>query len=379
MTQKLMQAQKLLQAVPDADAPDEQAHAEPVAMSPLDRMRSKLVSGADLMNLPELQWAIPGLLFRQSLVMLYGPSGSGKSFMAMDLTGSVLTGRDWQGKQHDFTGPVLYFAGEGQRGVLTRMVGWCEFHGLNPMDVLADFHLYPTTVALHDSVTWGPAAVEMVRDVQPALIIIDTLAAFTPGASDSDDKTMGQFVDTCNQMGAVCDSVVGFTHHTNKGQKEYRGSTVLYGSADTVLALSGSTDAYGVMTMEKQKDSEPAEPWHVAYEKHGTDPETGKARTLVARALASPPRTVENMTERADQLMDSLRQIVGPAGVAAGEWSQATQDLHKWGRSESGTRHSTAWSVVRKHLEQTGQIRTLGTGARSRYLPNDPEQMDLLQ
>jgi hypothetical protein len=376
MTQKLTQAQQLLQAVPD---PDAQARAEFAAMSPLDKMRSKLVSGADLMNLPEQQWVIPGLLFRQSLVMFYGPSGSGKSFMAMDLSGSFLTGRDWQGVQHDTTGPVLYFAGEGQRGVLTRMVGWCEFHGIEPMDVLADFHLYPTTVALHDSATWGPAAVEMVRDVQPALIIIDTLAAFTPGASDSADKEMAEFMDTCTRMAAVSNAVVVFIHHTNKGQKEYRGSTALYGGADTVLALSGSTDAYGVMTMEKQKDSENAEPWHVAYEKQGTDPETGKARTLVARALASPPRTVENMTERAGQLMDSLRRIAGPEGVAAGEWSRATQDLHKWGRDEGNTRHTTAWSMVRKHLEQTGQIRTLGTKARSRYLPNNPEQMDLLQ
>lgn len=48
-------------------------------------MRYKLLSGADLYNAPAMQWLIRGLLPKTGLAALYGPSGSGKSFLMLDI------------------------------------------------------------------------------------------------------------------------------------------------------------------------------------------------------------------------------------------------------------------------------------------------------
>ena len=42
--------------------------------------------------------------------VIYGPSGEGKTFVALDWALSVATGRSWQGKQTK-QGPVVYIAG----------------------------------------------------------------------------------------------------------------------------------------------------------------------------------------------------------------------------------------------------------------------------
>ena len=64
-----------------------------------DILRSSVIAGSQLDSLPAPEPLINGILFRGTLAALYGPSGVGKSFVAMAMAMSVASGSPWQG--HD--------------------------------------------------------------------------------------------------------------------------------------------------------------------------------------------------------------------------------------------------------------------------------------
>src|SRR5947209_1753744 len=56
----------------------------------------RLLTVDDLLELPEPQWLVNGILHEQSLGVLYGQPGTFKSFVALGLAFSVATGTAWQ-------------------------------------------------------------------------------------------------------------------------------------------------------------------------------------------------------------------------------------------------------------------------------------------
>src|SRR4051812_9860926 len=70
--------------------------------------------------LPEAQWLIEPLFERDSQVVLWGESGSGKSFVALSWALHIATGLPWLGKYPVKKAPVIYCVGEGDRGMRRR-------------------------------------------------------------------------------------------------------------------------------------------------------------------------------------------------------------------------------------------------------------------
>lgn len=55
-------------------------------------LRFKLLSGADLSNAPPMRWMVRGVLPLEGLAALFGASGSGKSFLMLDIAAAVAGG-----------------------------------------------------------------------------------------------------------------------------------------------------------------------------------------------------------------------------------------------------------------------------------------------
>ena len=78
---------------------------------PVKRLKVELEYGSTGYD-REQSFVIKGLLPEQSFVSMYGPSGSFKSFLALDWACHIASGIDWD--QHKvIQGAVLYVAGEG--------------------------------------------------------------------------------------------------------------------------------------------------------------------------------------------------------------------------------------------------------------------------
>ena len=75
----------------------------------------KFKSYGEMLELPAPTWLIEGLLPAQGLADLYGDSGVGKSFLALDWSAHVATGRDWLGNTVQ-QGGVAYICSEGPHG-----------------------------------------------------------------------------------------------------------------------------------------------------------------------------------------------------------------------------------------------------------------------
>lgn len=62
---------------------------DPDEMTPAELIKSRLITTAELRHIPRPKPLLDGLLYLDSLAMLYGPSGGGKSFVAVDIAMTV--------------------------------------------------------------------------------------------------------------------------------------------------------------------------------------------------------------------------------------------------------------------------------------------------
>ncbi len=132
---------------------------------------------ADLRKRAPTKWLISGIVAEGLLSVYYGPYGCGKSFGALDMCLCLDTGRAWHGhKVQPVLGRVIYVAAEGVSGILQRIEAWkIENHLEVDPDLLIlgeapQLTSSADTLALKDAIhqEFGP-------DIQPALIVIDTL------------------------------------------------------------------------------------------------------------------------------------------------------------------------------------------------------------
>ena len=94
---------------PAAEAADSKRAAVRAAWAAMGAAWSPL---AALERLRTAHWAIDGLIPGEKITWLYGPSRSGKSFIAVDMAAAIASGRPWLGRQCDQS-TVVYVAAEG--------------------------------------------------------------------------------------------------------------------------------------------------------------------------------------------------------------------------------------------------------------------------
>ncbi|MDX2494971.1 MAG: bifunctional DNA primase/polymerase [Desulfuromusa sp.] len=70
------------------------------------------------------QWLIKGFFDQRSIILLFGETGSMKSFVAIDIGLCIVTGKDWHGHAVKHSGPVFYICGEGFSGISKRLKAW---------------------------------------------------------------------------------------------------------------------------------------------------------------------------------------------------------------------------------------------------------------
>lgn len=211
--------------------------------------RFRLIPASELGNLPRPVWLLRERIQRGGFGVLYGPSGSGKSFVAVDWALVVA--------QHF---AVIYIAGEGVGGYAARVLAWCAHHKQGP----GQLHFMTDAVNLMD----GAAVAEFiaaVREVSPALIVVDTLARCLIGGDENSARDMGLAVAAVDSIRRETGAAVLLVHHTNKAASGERGSSALRGAADTMIELSSTGDGSVRVSCAKSKDSPEFEPYRLRF------------------------------------------------------------------------------------------------------------------
>ncbi|MFG2021102.1 AAA family ATPase [Actinomadura geliboluensis] len=219
------------------DSPTEGDHGRPAedddeAMSLLDRLRAALVDSKGLDGIPDPIPLIDGLLFRDSLAWLHGKPGHGKSFVALDWAGCIAGGIPWQA--HDIaTGPVVYLVAEGVIGVRQRVRAWEERTTVEMAGVM----FLPVAVQLLNAAQLA-AFVDLLAEIGPVFVVVDTQARVTVGADENSAKDMGELVHALERIRAATGACVLLIHHESRSGDNMRGSTALEGAAETMIRVT---------------------------------------------------------------------------------------------------------------------------------------------
>ena len=101
----------------------------------------KLLTVSDMEKESEnLSWLVKHSLPASSVITIFGASGTGKSFLALDLALHVSWNLPWLGLK-TVGGQAVYIAAEGGLGIFQRIKAWHLHHGLDWRQDLAVFLL----------------------------------------------------------------------------------------------------------------------------------------------------------------------------------------------------------------------------------------------
>lgn len=192
-----------------------------------------MLRGHAITSLPDPEPLIDDLLPLDSIGVLFGPPGGGKSLISLDWALHVASGRSWWGRK-TATGPVLYVVAEGARGTKARYEAWCEYH-----DVLRVDDIHWATVPAN---LLMPADREALRriagEIGPRLTVLDTLARHVPGGDENSSETMSLVVETLEVIKRESGGCAKAVHHAGKDEdKGGRGHSSLKGALDAELSL----------------------------------------------------------------------------------------------------------------------------------------------
>lgn len=232
-------------------------------------------------NYKPVTWSVEGLLAQESVNVVFGGYGTYKSFLCLDLSLHVAFGIDWHGLSLK-KGPSIYIAGEGHRGISTRLMGWQKHHHQTVQDE-PDPHFMLTHASwpLTDPMAATEAADSVARYCDrigeaPVHITIDTLARNFGDGDENSSGDVGIFYSNVetnfrDRFGATV-VVVAHTGHTN--QDRPRGSYNIIAAADSVYQMTWESPPDGleqegeglILQCTKQKDAEMGGPFFFEHE-----------------------------------------------------------------------------------------------------------------
>ena len=201
-------------------------------------------------------WLIEDMLPDEAYAMLYGPAGSYKTFLALDIALSIANGCDeWlDGRKINAAGPVLFIVGEGRSGLLKRVRAWEHYY--NDGKPVTNFVLADPVPNVEEGMeTFIKTAATIHEDYK--LIVLDTVGRALSGANENEQKVASLLTRRISELQRAFNATVLALHHTGHqdpkatGLARERGSSVFRADVDTMFGLQDSE-----LHMVKQKDGE---------------------------------------------------------------------------------------------------------------------------
>jgi AAA domain len=268
----------------------------------------------------DMPGVIDGLLETVGVTVLYGESGSGKTFCVIDITGHVAANMPWRGMEVE-QGVVVYVAAEGPKSVQRRVWAWKRHHGLEHLPLVvvrSPINLLNGDVA---------ALLAMIKEIQKqhgriSMVVIDTLNRAMIGNENASDD-MGAFVDACASIRDTIQTHVLIVHHSGKDlAKGARGHSSLRAATDVELEVT-KAGATGSIRVSKSRDGIEGPVYHFSLEaiELGTNAKGRMVTTCVAIEVddAGIPQRRRKLGKNEQIVFDALAAAIadGPEPTPA--------------------------------------------------------------
>jgi hypothetical protein len=288
-------------------------------------MRYTLLTDTDLAETPPMKWRIKGVLPDTGLAVVFGASGSGKSFLVLDMLQAIAAGASWYERRSEPC-PVVYCALEGEAGVAGRVAAYRKHHGSASSGV----RYLTQPFSLLEPADIRDLAGAIIASGRAQVTVLDTLNRAAPGSDENDSRSMGLIIAAAKQLQALTGGLVILVHHSGKDQtKGMRGHSSLHAALDAVIEVRRDGDSWE-WRLAKSKDSEDglSHPFALKVVGLGTDSD-GDA---ITSCVAVPKEEITNGFKRTPPpkagnqkvVWDCLGEIFRKAGEVRPEGAPAT-------------------------------------------------------
>lgn len=315
------------------------------------------------------KWLVKHTLPADSIGMLFGSSGTFKSFIALDAALHIVHGLPWLGRRTK-QGPVIFLAAEGGSGIWKRVAAWHRSRRIHWQG--APLYVVPVALDLAQD-AWRVVEAAQAAGVAPALVVVDTLSQTYAGEENSANEMAGYFREIGARFRDLWHCTVLLIHHSGHNATERpRGSSAIKANLDFLLGVHrDENEMLATLSCQKQKegDSFPDADFQLVTHDLGTDEDGDRVTSLVARHLSSAEEVQEAMDgEKAagrvghNQLLLSLLQN----GTREADLRKAFFDACDLSDPETRRRtynRAKAWATKRGYAEfAQGYVITLKPG-----------------
>ena len=204
-----------------------------------------------------ITWAVKGLLESGALGMIFGDSGTCKSFIAVAFSACIATGEKFFGHRVK-KGAVYYIATEGSAGIIRRFRAWAQE---NKADITnAPIYRYTGAVNLLYAADILIKVLENAIESEkepPILAVIDTWSRSLAG----DDSDTGAATEGLAKLDTIRAKFPGLAiiiiHHTGHHDKNRaRGAYLIHAAVDSEFKVEKDESGNIIFTNTKSKESE---------------------------------------------------------------------------------------------------------------------------
>lgn len=209
-------------------------------------LNSRLMGLHEILTIPPVQYLIPGFLPEVGVAVMFGPSGTCKTFIALDWAMRVARGDAWRDLPVK-CGAVVYVAAEGKSGFGQRVRSWLAQHANHDAEPTANIHLLAEPIDFISD-TDLPNEIRQLSG-KPQLIVLDTLSQTLSGDENS-NRDMAAYVRRANLLANEFQCLVLIVHHCGKADaSDPRGGGAIKGNVDAMFNVKP-----GVLGCQKLKD-----------------------------------------------------------------------------------------------------------------------------
>ncbi len=327
--------------------------------------RYHVLSADELARQQPLTWAIKGVLPATGLAVLYGQSGAGKSFLAIDLATTVAAGDPYWFGFRVHTRPVTIVALEGQAGLSKRVSAWAQHHdrevphGLRFVVQPFDLREASAVEALADAICATGGAGGMV--------VIDTMARAAPGMDENGSQDMGAVIEAASRLQDLIGGLVILVAHAGKdSNKGPRGHSSLFAAADAVLEVRRDAESRS-WRVEKSKDDADGESFafKLAMVKLGTDEDLEDITSCVVVPSPDSPRRRQKLSPSQQLGLTTLQKAIAdnprtsPEGMPAAHLDDWRPIYYQQSIADNTEAKRRAFNRARSDLVGAGLLRAV--------------------
>jgi KaiC/GvpD/RAD55 family RecA-like ATPase len=255
---------------------------------------------SDVDELPDIAFRIQCVLPESGVTLVYGPSGTGKTFFGYHIAQCLAHNMHWFGRR--ITGcKVLYVYAEGRLGLKLRQKAWYLHHEKTSSGNLT-FIPMPIQILSQQEILIDTIKEMIATGEKPDVIIIDTFSNCTSGIDQNLQKEVEPVLHVCHDIRDTYNLQIMLVHHTNK-EDGFNGSQAFKNHVDTMIKLSADKTDTSLLTVECEKQRDGAErfdPFNLSLLEIplGTHPITNDAiSSAVLVATVGGPLSKGNLTQ----------------------------------------------------------------------------------